>query len=277
MFAIVLALSASAGWGCADFLGGISAKRLSILTVAFVSQAVGLAFTAGLVAFDLHAPALHTVVVGGVAGVVGAIGLMALYRGLAIGPMGVVAPLAAMSGTVPLAVGLARGERPAPIQLAGVALAIGGVVLASRHRDATGEHVSGRALGLAAVAALALGLLVVLLGDAGRADPTWAVLMVRCGALVLVGIAVSVRRPSFAMQGSQGWTLAGVGLLDNGANLLFVLAAQRGLLSLVAVLASLYPVATVLLARGVLKERLSRVQLTGVVTALAGVAFIAVG
>jgi drug/metabolite transporter (DMT)-like permease len=277
MFAIVLALSASAGWGSADFLGGVSAKRLPILTVAFVSQAVGLAFAAGLLTFDLHAPTLRTVVVGGIAGIVGTIGLMALYKALAIGPMGVVAPLAAMSGTVPLAVGLARGERPAPVQLLGVALAIGGVVLASRHRDPAGRRASGRALGLAAVAALALGLLVVLLGDAGRADPTWAVLMVRCGALVLTGGAVVVTRPSFAMQGAQRWTLAAVGILDNGANLLFVLASQRGLLSVVAVLASLYPVATVLLARGVLKERLSRTQLTGVATALAGVVLIAAG
>lgn len=277
MFAIVLALSASAGWGSADFLGGLSARRLPILTVAVVSQAVGLVFTAVLLSFDPHLPVLRTVIVGGLAGVVGTIGLMALYAGLAIGPMGVVAPLAAMSGTVPLAVGLLRGERPAPLQLLGVALAIGGVVLASRHRDPDGRRASGRALGLATVAAVTLGLLVVLLGDAGRTDPIWAVLMVRSGAIVLAGVAVLVRRPTFRMDGRQLRTLAAVGVLDNGANLLFVLASQRGLLSVVAVLASLYPVATVLLARGVLNERLSRTQLAGVATALAGVALIAAG
>jgi drug/metabolite transporter (DMT)-like permease len=277
MYAVMLALSASAGWGTADFLGGSSAKRLPILTVSMVSQAVGFAFTLGLVLTDLHRPDAHTLIFGALAGVAGVVGLMALYAGLAIGPMGVVAPLAAMSGTVPVAVGLFRGERPAPVQLLGVALAIGGVVLAARHRDEAGERASPRAIGLAVIAAVTLGTLVVLLSEAGSTDPAWGVLMLRISALVLLSIAVLVRRPSFAMQRSQLRTLAVVGILDNGSNLLFVLAAQRGLLSLIAVLASLYPVSTVLLARAILKERLSPIQLAGVAATLTGVALIAAG
>ena len=277
MFAIVLALSSSAGWGTADFLGGICAKRTPILTVALVSQAAGLLFTAVLLAADLHAPTEHTILLGVLAGLLSSVGLMALYAALAIGPMGVVAPLAAMSVAVPVTFGLVRGDDPQPVQLVGVVVAILGVLLASRHRDAAGLRVSGRAVGLAVVAALSLGGLAVLLSEAGRHDPTWAVLSVRITAVVLIGAAVLVRRPAIAMDRGLGLTLVAVGVLDSGANLLFVLASQRGLLSLVAVLASLYPVATVLLARGVLKERLSRPQLAGVAAALAGVVLIAAG
>jgi drug/metabolite transporter (DMT)-like permease len=276
MFGILLALGAATSWGSADFLGGVSTKRLSILTVSGVSQLAGLLFAGVLVLITGTAmPDGHVVIYGLTAGLLATIGLAALYSGLAIGPMGVVAPLAAMSGLVPVAVGLVRGERPEPIQLVGIALALAGVVLAARHHDPAGARVHKRALGLAVVAALCLGLLIVLLDEAGADDPAWAVLMVRVGALSLLAVAVTARRPSFSIDRGQLGTLAAVGVLDNGANLLFVLASQRGLLSLIAVLASLYPVATVLLARVALHERLSRLQVVGVAAALVGVALIA--
>lgn len=278
MLAIVLALSASASWGSADFLGGLTTKRLSILTVSAVSQFAGFLFTLTVVlVIQPGLPSSRVIGIGLLAGVIGTIGLAALYSGLALGPMGVVAPIAAMSGIVPVVVGLAEGERPAPIQLLGVALAIIGVILAARHRDESGARVHPRAVGLALIAAGMLGLLVVLLDAGGSTDPAWTVLLVRVGALSLLAVALLVRRPSFAMGRGQLGTLAAVGVMDNGANLLFVLAAQRGLLSLIAVLASLYPVATVLLARGVLHERLGRTQVVGVVMALSGVALIALG
>ena len=265
MVSVVLALGAAASWGSADFLGGVSTKRLPILTVSVVSQFAGLVFTGVLVlASGAAMPGERALLMGLAAGGLGSIGLAALYSALAIGPMGVVAPLAAMSGIVPLAVGLIRGERPEPIQLVGVALALTGVVLAARHRDEAGTRVHPRAVALAVVAAVCLGFLVVLLDEAGRDSPAWAVLMVRVGALSLLAVALLVRRPSFSMDREQMVTLAGVGVLDNGANLLFVLAAQRGLLSLISVLASLYPVTTVLLARVALHERLSRIQIVGV-------------
>lgn len=278
MLVVALALGAAASWGSADFLGGLSTRRLSILTVSAVSQAAGLVFTAVLVvASGDGLPSADVVAVGLLAGVTATVGLAALYSGLAIGPMGVVAPIAAMSGVVPVAVGLLRGERPAPIQLVGIVLATVGVVLAARHRDEAGARVHPRAVLLAVVAALTLGTLVVLLDEAGTHSPAWAVLVVRAGALALLTVPVLVRRPSFAMDREQVATLVGVGVLDNGANLLFVLAAQRGLLSLIAVLASLYPVTTVLLARGVLQERLGSLQVLGVALALGGVALIAAG
>jgi len=278
MFGVVLALGAAASWGSADFLGGVSTKRLPILTVSAVSQFAGLLFTGVLVlATGAAMPGERMVLIGLAAGAMGGIGLAALYSGLAIGPMGVVAPIAALSAVVPVAVGLARGERPAAIQLVGVALALVGVVLAARHRDESGARVHPRAIALAAAAAFCIGLMIVLLDDAGGASPSWTVLMVRVGALSLLSVALLVRRPSFTMDREQLGTLAGVGVLDNAANLLFVIAAQHGLLSLIAVLASLYPVTTVLLARIALHERLSRIQIVGIAMALAGVALIALG
>ena len=276
MFGVVLALCAAASWGSADFLGGVSTKRLPILTVSAVSQFAGLLFTGVLVlATGAAMPGERTVLIGLAAGAMGGIGLAALYSGLAIGPMGVVAPIAALSAVVPVAVGLARGERPAAIQLVGVGLALVGVVLTTRHRDETGARVHPRAVAFAVAAAVFIGLLIVLLDEAGSESPAWAVLMVRVGALSLLAVALVVRRPSFSMDRSQLATLASVGVLDNGANLLFVVAAQHGLLSLIAVLASLYPVTTVLLARVTLHERLSRIQIVGIAAALTGVALIA--
>ncbi len=276
MFGVVLALAAAASWGSADFLGGISTRRLPILTVSAVSQFAGFLF-AGAVVLTAGAamPDERTVVIGMAAGLAGGVGLAALYSGLAIGPMGVVAPIAALSAVVPVAVGLARGERPGAIQLVGVALALVGVVLATRHRDESGERAHPRAVALAAVAAFFIGLMIVLLDEAGGDSPAWTVLMVRTGALSLLAVALVARRPSFSMDRGQLGTLAGAGVLDNGANLMFVVAAQHGLLSLIAVLASLYPVTTVLLARVSLHERLSRIQIVGIAMALAGVALIA--
>lgn len=278
MIAVLLALGAAAGWGGADFLGGNATRRLPILTVTFVSQTVGFAFVLGLVVSGwVGLPEGRTVALGLVAGCLGAVGLATLYSALAIGPMGVVAPMVSLSVIVPVAAGFMSGERPAALQLVGVAAAVGGVLLAARPPSSAGTRVSGHAIALAAVAAVCLGLLAVLLSRAGETDVLWAVLMVRIGSLTLLTAAVLARRPSFVMATRQRVTLASVGVLDSGANLLFVLASQRGLLSLISVVASLYPVMTVVLARSLLGERLSRLQAAGVVLALAGIGLIAAG
>jgi drug/metabolite transporter (DMT)-like permease len=279
MGGIALALAAAASWGTADFLGGFSTRKLSILTVSVVSQLAGLAFMiAVLVALGRAPVDRHVLVLGAAAGACGLVGLAALYSGLAIGPMGVVAPITALSGVVSMGVGLVRGDRPTGLQLAGIAVAIVGVVLASRSPQGRGEPVTGRAIGLAIVAAISLGILVVLLDEGGRTDPAWTATMVRVAALTLLAIGVVIRRPSFHLARVQIGTLVVVGLLDNGANLLFALASSTGqLLSVIAVLASLYPVSTVLLARGILHERLARSQIVGVVGAFAGVALLALG
>jgi drug/metabolite transporter (DMT)-like permease len=280
MLAMLLALASSTGWGSADFLGGLATKRVPILVVAAVSQAVGLGFTL-LVVLAIHrGPGDVSVLwIGAIGGLLGAAGLSALYQGLAVGRMGVVAPIAALSGIVPVVVGLVvQGDRPEAVQVAGMVLAIGGVVMASRAKD---EPEPGRrpapGAGLALLAALFLGAMVVALDAGGDRDPVWTVFTVRVSSVAVLWLVVAARRPSFSTVRPNLATLVGAGVLDNLANLLFVLAAARGLLSLVSVLGSLYPVVTVVLARLVLDERLARWQLVGVAGALCGVALISLG
>ena len=278
MFPLVLAFGSGMGWGTADFLGGVSARRLPLVTVSLVSQAAGFTFLALVVAIRGEGPAgTDALLIGLAGGLAGACGLSALYRALAIGRMSVVAPTAALSGTVPVAWGLLRGERPSAVQLVGVGVAIAGIVLAARSPDHAGER-NTTGLGLALVAAITLGAFLVLLDEAGRSDPMWGTLMVRTGATSVLGVAFLVTRPSLRMGGSDAGRLGLLGMLDNGANLAFAYAADAGgLLALTSVLGSLYPVTTVLLARSVLHERLARLQAVGVVAALAGVVLIAGG
>jgi drug/metabolite transporter (DMT)-like permease len=207
------------------------------------------------------------------------LGLLALYSGLAAGPMGLVAPIAAMEVVVPVVFGVfARGERPDPLQFLGVALAVAGILLVTRGHDGQEAPVTSRAILLGVLAALLLGTMVVFMDAGGRISAAWTVLFLRVGAMGVLVPAALIVRPSFRLESRDKSTLVAVGLLDNGSNLLFTLAAATGaLLSLIGVLASLYPVTTVFLARLVLSERLTRIQITGVVAAFAGVALIAAG
>jgi drug/metabolite transporter (DMT)-like permease len=279
MLPLVLALASGMAWGTADFLAGLAARRLALLVVMAVSQGGALVLLLTVVIVRGEGPREAVAVGYGLAaGVLGAVGLAALYRALAIGRMSIVAPTASLSGVVPLAWGLARGDRPSATQAAGIVLAVLGVILASRSPDDGSGRRTAVGVGLALVAAVTLGALVVLLDEIGRADPLWGVLMVRVAALSLLSVAMLVKRPSLRLAPRDAGWLVGIGLLDNGANLLFAFAADAGgLLALTSVLGSLYPVATVLLARLVLHERLERHQAVGVVAALAGVALIAAG
>jgi drug/metabolite transporter (DMT)-like permease len=292
VFPFALALLSGFTWGSADFVGGVMSKRLPTATVMVVSQTAGLILVGTLVvALGEPRPEPRFLVYGGLGGLAGAIGLASLYKGLAVGRMSIVAPTAALSGAVPVIVGFALGERPGAIQLAGMALAGAGILLAVRTPEPPGtpEHgADGRAgstpaattrgLGYALLAALFLGLLVTSLDAAGEASPFWASLMIRLVSVPLFVLAAALtvrrtRRPT----GRETGVLAGVGALDNGANIMFAFAAREGLLPVVSVLGSLYPVATVLLARWFLDERLAPWQVAGVAAAFAGVALIAVG
>jgi drug/metabolite transporter (DMT)-like permease len=282
VFPFGLALLSGFTWGSADFVGGLMSKRLPTATVMVVSQTAGLILTAGLVvALAEPRPETRFLVYGGLGGIAGAIGLAALYKGLAVGRMSIVAPTAALSGAVPVIVGFIQGERPTMVQLTGMAIAGAGVLLAVRTTEPPGASPTGsgtRGVGFALVAALFLGLFVTSLDAAGAASPLWASLMIRFVSVPLFMLAAVVtarhaRRPT----GREAGILAGVGALDNAANVMFAVAAREGLLTLVSVLGSLYPVATVLLARWFLHERLARWQVVGVVAAFVGVAMIAAG
>ena len=279
MLAIALGLGSSLFWGLADFGGGLQSRRFSVIAVLLVSQAVGLAGIALIVALSGEpAPSLGDLWPAAAGGAGGLLALSAFYRALAIGTMSIVAPISATGSAVPVIVGLASGERPGAIQLAGI---VGvGVVLASReapHEDEARARAGRASIALALVAALGFGAFFVGMDRAADADVLWALLAARIAGNLGLLTFVLVARPRLELPATALPALAAVGALDLAANALYAWGTTEGLLSVVAVLGSLYPVATVLLARGVLGERIRRVQEVGVVTALAGVVLIAAG
>ena len=281
MVAVALGFSAALCWGLADFLGGISARRLTLAAVLLVSQLTALA----AIALVVSAGSVETASLGDVAPAIGAgicqlFGIAALYRALAIGTMSVISPISASgAAALPVIVGLATGERPGGLAFAGMAVAFVGVLLATRSAGDSGSGGSPRqALILSAVAAAGFGGFFVGMDAAvDDADPFWALFAARASAGVVLVTVLLFLRPRIDAAAADLPALALIGLLDVSANACFTLGTETGLLSVVAVLASLYPVATVVLARAVLGERLARVQGVGVGIALAGVALIAAG
>src|SRR5262245_25050658 len=278
MAAVLLALAASASWGISDFLGGVKTRVAPVLTVLSVSQPAGIILLGAIVLVRWQPPPHGLPILWAVlAGVGGAIGIGALYQGLAIGSMGIVAPITSTSPLIPLTVGLARGERPSALQLAGIGVAIVGVALAGWEPAAPGARRQlGTGVGLAILAAAAFGSSQVALQSAAADDPYWATLVLRIASSVLVLAALLRYRPG---RGPAGMVLVliTIGLLDSGATELFAIATTKGLLSVVAVLAALYPVLVAILARIVLHERLTVVQRGGALAAVAGAAAISAG
>jgi drug/metabolite transporter (DMT)-like permease len=225
----------------------------------------------------------HVLAVGVPAGVVGYIGLASFYAALAKGTMGVVAPITALGAVVPVGYGLVQGDRPTSVQTVGVVIALIGVVLASGP-ELTGARGSGPLpLVLAVVAAVSFGVTLTLItvGSRTSALATIGVMRVTTVAMSLVLVTVVLARSRGSLTSVVGveardsWSLAAVGAFDVLANVTFGVASTKGLVSIVSVAGSLYPVATVLLARFVHQERLLRIQQIGVVLALVGVALIA--
>lgn len=278
MAAIVLALGSSLVWGCADFLGGVLSRRLALGAVTIVSQAAGFAALLVWLAADGFHVDGRALGLGGLAGVGGGIGLAAFYRALAVGTMSVVSPVAACGALVPFGLSLATGERPSGLVVGGAVAALAGAVAASAEEHGSGAP--GRRLGamLAVAAAVSLGLFIYFLGLAGNHGETLSALVgARVGSLGLLVAGASVLRSHLRLSRRDIPILVVLGLLDTGANALFVLASARGYLSIVAVLGSLYPVVTVLAAHVLLGERISWLQRAGVAVALSGVAVVAYG
>jgi uncharacterized membrane protein len=281
---VPLGLGSGLCWGAADFFGGIQSRRLPALTVAFWSQVAGaLALAAALAVLAVQGvgPTAAGFAWGLAAGIGGGTALVLFYRGLAEGTMSVVAPVSACGAVVPVAAALLAGERPGVLAGLGVLAAVSGVVLVSRTRNrlrpSTGAR-SGLVLAMALGAALGFGLFYVFV-DAGTASggpPLWVIAGARASSLlVLSTIALVGWRSGLRWPGRRLGPVALVGIADTGANLLFAYAATTGNLAVVGVLGSLYPVATVILARWLLGERLSGGQNAGVVLALTGVGLLA--
>lgn len=286
MLAAALALACSASWGFSDFLGGLLGRRITVLMVLVASQTVGL--IAGL-AFAIALGGLPPVDDPGIvyafgAGLVSVVGVGSLYKGLAVGAMGVVAPIAALSALLPVLLGLATGDSPAPVQLAGMAIALCGVVVTSIDiRAGHGESPRSNRVAIlfAFIAALGFGAGQILLDAGADVDVYWTIGFMRIAAVGVLLLFAATLGPGVPRPGSYRGLPVGLlvltGLLDVSAATFFAAASTHGALSVVAVLGSLYPVVTVILAAVLLHERLDRLQKVGAVATLAGVVLVGAG
>jgi drug/metabolite transporter (DMT)-like permease len=280
MVALGLALGASIAWGGSDFLAGLVARRLPVLTLLVLSQGAGLLLLLVLLALAGEpAPPPQAVAVAAVAGVCEMVGFAAFYRSLAIGPMSVVAPVASLAAVVPVAFGVAGGERPAPLVAIGLALAVGCGALVALEHDPHGSRSRRVAPGaaLAALAALAFGLFFVATNAASDSGGVaWTVAVNRSTSFAVLAAVVLVGRRRLAYQPTDLRPAAIVGMLDAAANALFALALTRGMTSIIGVIGSLYPVTTVALATIVLRERPRALQAVGVAGVLVGIGLVSV-
>lgn len=277
---VLLALAASLIWGTADFTAGLKARTVALPVVLLVSQGVGLPLGVLIVAlsgrgFPGAGPAVASLGAG--VGVIG--GLACFYRALASGTMSVVAPIAATGVVLPVLVGVLSGDHLALLQVLGMLAAVLGVVLASRHPGAdptpADRRLHRKAIGLALAAAVAFGSYFLLAHIGTRGGVGWLLLLAHLTSVFPVLGVVCFMAPTLrASPRRDVGVVAMAGVLDFAATGLYGLANRHGQLSIVAVVGSLYPVATVLLARTVLRERVARVQALGVSLALAGVALI---
>ncbi len=285
---IVLALVSSLLWGVADFAGGTASRRRPALVVVAASQAVGLVAVAAVatVAGSWSEP-LHYLPWAIAAGLVGATGLLTFYQALASGTMGVVSPIAALSVVVPVLVGLISGQWPPLVVAVGFVLAIAGVVAASGPERSAGRSL--RPVALALVAAVCFGVVLILIAQGAATSPLMTMVAMRVTSVgvlsgMLLALAVGRRRDAIrspadtARTGTRrgGWTVVAIaGLFDVAANLAFAVASTFSALAIVAILGSLYPAVTVILARFVHGETMTRLQQAGIAVALVGVALIA--
>ncbi len=273
---IILALLSSLVWGLSDFLGGTLSKKRKAIAVIGGSQTFGLTFVS-ILALGLGVWTLDsTVWVNGIiAGAMGLLGLVGFYTALATGQMGIVAPISSLSALVPVTIGLAQGERPGTLQITGILVALIGVILASGP-ELNGK-VDSRPVFLALFAALTFGFCVYFMAKGGQINPTMTITAMRATQVVLVLVLALAVRSLGGLVRKDVPLLATIGATDAGANVLFAFAAALGLLSVVAVLGSLYPIVTVLLAWWIHKERLMPVQYLGIAVTFTGVGLISLG
>jgi uncharacterized membrane protein len=283
----ILALGSALLYGAADFTGGLVTKRVAAIPVVILSQASGLVLLVLALPLLPDASASRADLLwGAAAGLTGGIGVALLYHGLAIGRMAVVAPTTAVCAVIiPVVVSLLLGERPASLALVGIGLGIVSILLVSQHQapaqsegKAPAAAQGGYAgLGVALASGVAIGFFFLTLAQTGRDAGMWPLVMARLTSVTLFTALAVARRQTLRMPvRTAGLAMVG-GIIDMLANVVYLLAAREGPLSLVVTLSSLYPASTVLLARVVLGERLNLLQVSGVGCALAAIVMIVSG
>jgi len=278
---VLLGLTSALLYGSGDFLGGMASRRAHVLTVLTLVETAGVIAALAVAAASPGPASLAGLAWGFSAGLVGGLGLIIFYAGLAAGPMSVVAPVSGLVSTVlPVAVALAEGERPGAGVYAGALLCLVAIVLASSAGDTggdTGAARLGRAIAYGTASGVSFGLFFLLIRNAGQSGEVWPVAAGRIGELATVLAAAAVLRPGLprGIGGRLQLAAAGAGVIDVVANICYVAATRTGAFGLAVVLASLYPGVTVLLARVVLGERLRWIQRIGLGLAAVGIVLVA--
>ena len=282
--AYVLSLIAAGCYGAADFIGGIATRRAAAIPVVLISQACGLVLVAlALPLLPAATPRSADLWWGAIAGLTGGVGVALLYYALSIGTMSVVAPTTAVAAVaLPVLTSVALGERPGGLTVVGIVLGVVAIVLISRTSsspspDGRGGQGVRTGIGVALLAGIGVGLFLLTIAQTRPDAGMWPLLTNRIASVIFFAIIAGVRRESVRMPRNLAALAVAGGALDMIANGLYLVAVRLGPLSPVVTLVSLYPASTVLLARGVLGERLSRWQIAGVVTALVAVALIVRG
>jgi uncharacterized membrane protein len=275
--ALILAFLSAIFYGTADFLGGLAARRAPALPTTVWAQGVGFALVVLALPFFPAAPPSAPAALWAVcAGLTGGMGVALLYYGFAVGRVSVVAPVTAVcSIAVPVVVAMGLGERPGPLALAGIAVAVASVGLISRHNDPEAK-VSGRdrSLVIGLGCGVVIGAFFVCLARAGSASGLWPLLIARAASTAALAAAARVAKVPIAVPRKVMPVIVACGAIDMLANALYLVAVREGPLGLVATLASLYPASTVLLARVVLRERLQPLQSIGLACAAAAIVLI---
>jgi len=274
--AALLALLSSVTWGSADYLGGMLTKKRPAIAVVGGSQPFGLLLAVLAAVLTGTCTFSHEIVLYGiVAGITGLTGLVCFYIALSTGRMGIVSPISSLGVILPLVIGLAHGDRPSLVQMIGIGAAIIGIVLASGPELRGGA--SPRPVIFALCAAVTFGLTIYYMARGADASPTMTIVTMRITQVAIMVVVALAMRSLGGLVVEDLPKLAAIGLTDASANILFTSAAALGLLSITAVLGSLYPMVTVLLAWWLNGERLARVQYWGIAATMVGVLAITVG
>ncbi|HEU6446503.1 MAG TPA: DMT family transporter [Gaiellaceae bacterium] len=277
MLAAACALGASIAWGVGDFLGGLKSRTVPLLVVLLLAQVSGVLAIGLVVAAAGNAPPGPSVLWAPLAAVCGTLGLAAFFHGMAVGSISVVAPIAAVGAVVPVVFGIATGDDVSGRQTVGFALALAGVALASFERHETGSMRVAAGVPWAIAAVVGFGGYYVPMHKASGEDFLWAAFTFRISVCLLVLAAWLVLRPPLGAARGSLLAIGLIGVMDTAGNSLFAAASSLGDVSVVSVLATLYPVVTVGLAAAVLSERVAGLQLLGVAAALTGVVLISAG
>jgi drug/metabolite transporter (DMT)-like permease len=272
MPAVALALGSSLVYGVSDFLGGLKSRTLPLLSVLLVSQGSALLVLGAVVLVSGKAPpAGEFIAYAALGGLAEAVGVAAFYRGLAVGVMSIVSPIAATAPVVPVVAAVALGELPGTLQTAGLVLAVAGIAIISlESRDASQAGDLAPSIFFGLLTAIGFGGFLVAMDAASEGEVVWALFVARLTAVVAFISVFVARRKPLAVPRAETPVLVLIGVLIIAADALYATASTEGLLSVVAVLSSLYPVVTIVLARFYLQERLRRPQQVGAAASIAG-------